>query len=73
MQNKKIDPLGDDVVGACADNFLKVAHFLDVERGVACNRVVTNIRDYAVKHDDFGTGFTTLNLAMHMDWLMSLA
>ena len=27
MQNKKIDPLGDDVVGACADNFLKVAHF----------------------------------------------
>jgi len=32
MQNKKVYPLGDDVVGAGADNFLEVAHFIGVER-----------------------------------------
>ncbi len=70
MQDKKINPLGDDVVRSGSGDFLKVAHFTEVERSAACNRSVTNIRDYAVYYDDFGSGFTTLNFAMYMDWLM---
>ena len=41
MQYKKVYPLGDDVVGACPDNFLKVAHFFDVERMVFAKSNVT--------------------------------
>jgi uncharacterized protein YutD len=70
MQNKEIDPFGYYIVGAGADNFLKVAHFIDAELRTAYDRAISNLRDYTVKHNDFGTGFTPLKLAMYMNWLM---
>lgn len=70
MQNKKVYPLAYDVLGACADNFLKVAHFIGVERSASGNCAVTNFGDYSVQHNDFGARFTTLKFTMHMDWLM---
>ena len=70
MQYKEIDPLGNNVVCACAYNFFKITHFVNVEWWATCNRTVSNRRDYAIEYNDFSTGFTSLAFAMHMNGFM---
>jgi hypothetical protein len=70
MQDKEIDPFGYYIVSADADNFLEVTHFIIIERRSTRNCAITNLRNYAIKHDDFGARFTPLKLAMNVNWLM---
>jgi hypothetical protein len=70
MHHKEIDPFGHDVVSACRDDLIEIAHFIRFQRWPAGHRSKANLRDHPIENDQLGTLFTPLTFAMHMQRLM---
>ena len=70
MQNEKIDPLGNDFLGAGNQDFFERSHLGIFKRWSSCDPAVANLRDITIDQDNFSPRFSSLKLAVDMNWLV---